>query len=141
MFSYNKLLVTNLENTYFNIVIFAQFLTAGNFFLCDSVRKSFAMHLYYTDKTTRSVRLRICWLSQLSPFRRDVLDMALNCISWRGWVSSVEYLFIAITPRSNLTRSNNTCWGPGESTSSSSYVRSWTNTFVKIWTPYPPAMG
>ena len=42
--------------------------------------------------------------------------MTLNCIWWSGTrfrdLGSVEYPFIAITPRSTLTRSGSTCSGP-----------------------------
>ena len=42
-----------------------------------------------------------------------VLGMTLNCIWWRGTsygtLGNVEYPFIAITPRSTLTRSGSTC--------------------------------
>ena len=46
-------------------------------------------------------------------FKKDALDMILNCIWWWGsssWdLRSVESHFIAISPRYNLIWSGNTC--------------------------------
>ena len=46
----------------------------------------------------------------------SVLCMILNCIWWwgsnSGALGNVEYLFIAIAPRSTETSCGRTCWGP-----------------------------
>ena len=67
------------------------------------------------------VRLRISWLYSCTSIRRThpvlgILGLTLNSIRWWGFSSVFtefeECLFIAITPKSTLTWSGSTCYGP-----------------------------
>ena len=61
--------------------------------------------LKYTDYTPPA--------KEQDPTQKGCPGMTLNCILWQGYVSgdleSMEYTFIAITPRPTLTQSDSIC--------------------------------
>ena len=88
-----------------------------------AVRCRFPLNTAHTRKIflVLPARLKIHWLyfllrgktSPLSPIKRGVLDIILNCIGWwdssSGDLRNVKYTLIAITLRFSLARSRSTC--------------------------------
>ena len=83
--------------------------------LCRILLLQAGIYIYIIAFPTLSAGLRIRWLyphqtiRPFSPTKRSVLCMILNCIRWWGssfgGLVSVEYPFIAITPRSTWSYS------------------------------------
>ena len=68
------------------------------------------------DRLTKSENDPVDCRRVRPPPSKSILDIILDCLWWWGSsfgdLESVEYFFIAITPRSTFTWFGSTCWSP-----------------------------